>query len=79
MAALHETTEPVAAKGMHHVVALDSVIASTRAADAKEGEDLHTHASSASILKRLVVQAEGEGVGDKIEPRAPRPGDDAME
>jgi hypothetical protein len=62
MAASHETTKPVAAKGMRDVVAVNSTTASTRPA-VIEGGDLrgahpHMHADPAGILERLVVQAE---------------------
>jgi hypothetical protein len=79
MAALHETAEPVAAKSMRNVVALNSVTASTRLDVAEGGENAHPHANPVGILEQLVVQAEGKGVGDCIEPHAAGPAGDACE
>jgi hypothetical protein len=79
MSALHETAEPVAAYGVRDVVILDGVAAGARPARAEGGERAHSHADAASVLKGLIIQAEGWGVWHSIEPHAAGPAGGAIE
>jgi hypothetical protein len=60
------------------VVGLDGVAAGARPASAKGGERAHSHADTACVLKRLIIQAEGGGVLHSIEPHAAGPAGDAI-
>jgi hypothetical protein len=71
MAALHETAEPLALKGVHDVVSPYSVTASARPAIAKGGEGVHPDADAAGVMESLVVKTEGGSVGDCIKLKAP--------
>jgi hypothetical protein len=79
MAALHKTTKPVAAESVCDFVALHCMTASARPALAEGGERVDTQALAGCILECLVVQAEGGGIGDCVEPHAAKPGGDAVQ
>jgi hypothetical protein len=64
---------------MRHVIALDSLIASTCPAVAAGGEGPLNHTNLAGILERLVVREKGRRVGDGVDPHAAEPGGDAVE
>jgi hypothetical protein len=55
MAALHETTESIATKGVRHIIPLDKVAARACPAAAEGGKRSHAHADTSGVLKRLVV------------------------
>jgi hypothetical protein len=79
MAALDETTEPVAAEDVRDVVAFHGMTPSARPGVAEGGERADAHADTGRVLERLVVQAEGGGIGDGVEPHAAGSGGDAVQ
>jgi hypothetical protein len=78
MAALYETTEPVVAEGVRDFVAFYVMTASTCPGVSKGEESADAQADAGRVLERLVVQAEGGGIGDGVEPHASRSGEDAV-
>jgi hypothetical protein len=79
MAALYETAEPVAAEGVRDVVAFYGMTTSACPGVSEGGERADAQADAGRVLERLVVQAEGGGIGDGVEPHAARSGGDAVQ
>jgi hypothetical protein len=79
MAALNETTELVAAEGVRDVVIFHGMTASTRPGASEGRERADAHADTGRVLERLIVQAEGGGIGDGVEPHAAGSSGDAVQ
>jgi hypothetical protein len=79
MAALYETTEPVAAEGVRDVVVFYGMAASACIGQSEGGERADAQADAGRVLERLAVQAEGGGIGDGVELHASRSGGDAVQ
>jgi hypothetical protein len=79
VAALYESTKPVAAKGRRNIVVFHSMTASTRPCVGKGRERADSHANAGGVLEGLVAQAKAGGVGDWVEPHAAGPGRNAVE
>jgi hypothetical protein len=79
MAALYETTEPVAAESLRDVIAFHSMTASARPGVSKEGEHANANADVGRVLECLIVQLEGGVKRGGVEPHAARQGGDAVQ
>jgi hypothetical protein len=79
VAALYETTSPVAAEGMRDVIAFHGMTASPRPGVSVGEEGTDPDADPGRVLECLVVQAEGGGEGDAVEQHAAGPGGDALQ
>jgi hypothetical protein len=79
VAALHESTKPVAAERIRDIVVFHGMTARARPCIAEGPERADSHANAGSVLEGLVAQAEAGGVGNCVEPHAAGPGRDAVE
>jgi hypothetical protein len=79
MAALHETAERVATKGVCDVIVLRSMPASVCPDVTKGGERADAHMAASHVLQGFIVQPEEGAVGDVVNLHAAGAGGDAME